>query len=145
MNIIVDTNIVFSAILNANGTIGDLLLNSPDDFKFYSPEFMKDELTKYSDKLLKASKLKKHQLLESAYRIFSSIELISEEIIKNINWKHAFEITKNIDEKDTPFVALAIEIQGILWTGDKVLIKGLKLKGYKDIYSTNDLLRFRGY
>ena len=119
MNIIVDTNIVFSAIINANGTIGDLLLNSPDDFRFYSPE--------------------------SSYRIFSAIELISEEIIKKDNWLEAFNIVKDIDEKDTTFVALAMEMQGILWTGDKILIKGLKSKGYQDIYSTNDLLKLRGY
>ena len=36
MKIVVDTNIFFSAILNTNGKIGDLLLNSDDVFQFYS-------------------------------------------------------------------------------------------------------------
>ena len=39
MKIVVDTNIIFSAILNTNGKIGDLLLNSDDVFQFYSPDY----------------------------------------------------------------------------------------------------------
>lgn len=35
MNTIVDTNIVFSDLLDANGLIGELLLNSQDEFQFY--------------------------------------------------------------------------------------------------------------
>lgn len=34
MRIIVDANIIFSAILNTNGKIGDLLLNSHNIFEF---------------------------------------------------------------------------------------------------------------
>lgn len=36
MKIVIDSNIVFSAILNKNGKIGDLLLNSDDVFQFYT-------------------------------------------------------------------------------------------------------------
>jgi predicted nucleic acid-binding protein len=145
VNIIVDTNIVFSAILNANGKIGGLLLNSPKSFSFYSPEFMIEEVNRYSDKLLKASKLKKSELLESKFRIFSSIEFISEEVISNNTWIKAFLLTKDIDEDDTPFVALTLEIDGILWTGDKKLISGLKLKDFKTVCSTDELFNLRSY
>jgi predicted nucleic acid-binding protein len=34
MKIVVDTNIIFSALLNSNGNIGDLLFNSDKDFEF---------------------------------------------------------------------------------------------------------------
>ena len=57
MNIVVDTNIIFSAILNTKGTIGDLIFNSPPDFIFISPEFMRDEIFKHYEKLLILSKL----------------------------------------------------------------------------------------
>ncbi|RDC65638.1 PIN domain-containing protein [Adhaeribacter pallidiroseus] len=49
MNIVVDTNIVFSALLNANGLIGELLLNSQNEFQFYSPELMTEEILRYSE------------------------------------------------------------------------------------------------
>jgi predicted nucleic acid-binding protein len=145
VNIIVDTNIVFSAIINANGKIGDLLFNSPENYRFYSPEFMKEEVNRYSDKLLKASKLNKTELLVSQDNIFSKIDLISEEVISNNTWRKAFLLTKNIDQDDTPFVALTLEIDGILWTGDKKLISGLKLKDFNSILSTNELHILRGY
>ncbi|MQY80111.1 MAG: hypothetical protein GH151_13115 [Bacteroidetes bacterium] len=40
MRIVVDTNIVFSAIINTHGKIGDLLMNSDNVFDFYSCNFL---------------------------------------------------------------------------------------------------------
>ena len=40
----------------------------------------------------------------------------------------AFDLCKNIDEKDTIYVALTLELRGGLWTGDKKLINGLEKK-----------------
>ena len=42
MNIIVDANIIFSGILNSNGKIGDLLINSDNFFSFIVPDFFAD-------------------------------------------------------------------------------------------------------
>ena len=36
MKIVLDTNIIFSAVLNSSGKIGDLLLTSDDVFQFYT-------------------------------------------------------------------------------------------------------------
>jgi predicted nucleic acid-binding protein len=143
MNIIVDTNIIFSAIINSNGKIGNILFNSYNDLVLYSPEFMRYEIQHYHDKLMKAAKLTEQQLLEAEYRIISQIELISEELIKKSSWEYAYELTKDIDEDDTPFVALTIELNGLLWTGDKKLIKGLKNKGWNSAYSTSDMMGLR--
>jgi predicted nucleic acid-binding protein len=54
MKLVVDTNIIFSALLSPNGTISDLLLNS-DNFDFYSPTFLLEELENHKAKLLKLS------------------------------------------------------------------------------------------
>jgi predicted nucleic acid-binding protein len=48
-------------------------------------------------------------------------------------------LTKDIDEDDTPFIALGIELNAKLWTGDKVLSKGLAKKGVDIIITTADL------
>lgn len=53
------------------------------------------------------------------YRVFTSIELISEAIISHNSWTKALELTAEIDENDTSFVALALEMDELLWTGDK--------------------------
>ncbi len=145
MKIIVDTNIVFSAILNANGTIGDLLFNSPESYNFFSPDLMRYEIERYQKKLLNLSKLNETQLFEAQYRVLSQIELISQEVIKPTIWKGAYDIVRNIDENDTSFVALTIAIDGILWTGDKKLSYGLKLSGWNKVVSTQELQILRGY
>jgi predicted nucleic acid-binding protein len=51
MIIVVDTNIVFSAILNTNSTIGDLILNSQDIFQFQSCNFLLNEIDNHWEKL----------------------------------------------------------------------------------------------
>ena len=53
MKIIVDANIIFSDILNTNGKIGDLLLNSEGFIEFISAKYMFAEIKKYYPKIQK--------------------------------------------------------------------------------------------
>lgn len=55
MKIIVNANIVFSGILKSEGKIGDLLINSGDHFKFIAPDFLRFEIHRHLDKLVKIS------------------------------------------------------------------------------------------
>ena len=47
--IIVDTNIIFSCLLNSQGKIGDLIFNSENIFDFYSNQYMRFKIRKQSD------------------------------------------------------------------------------------------------
>lgn len=143
MNIIVDTNIVFSAILNSKSVIGDILLNSSNKFQFLSCHYLWKEIDNHWDKLCKISKLKEHDLLESQRIIYKNVNFIDEAQISKLYRKRAFELVKNIDLDDIAFVALNESLESILWTGDKGLLKGLKLKGYKRIASTEDIIKLR--
>lgn len=71
--------------------------------------------------------------------ILTNLTLVSEELISERNWLAAYEFTKAVDEDDTPFVALALELNTKLWTGDKVLAKGLRAKGANLIISTTEM------
>ena len=51
MKIVVDTNIIFSALLNSNGTIGDLMFNSNKTFELYSCSYMRYEIFKHWERL----------------------------------------------------------------------------------------------
>lgn len=46
MKIVVDTNIIFSTLLNSSSNIGDLLFNSDKHFEFYSCSYMRYEIQK---------------------------------------------------------------------------------------------------
>lgn len=143
MRIVVDTNIVFSAILNTSSLIGELLFNSENQFDFYSSEFVEVEMLKYSPKLMKATSMRKEQLEIAIRQVFNNIHLISNEIISPEHWMEAYQLTSSVDEKDTPFVATAISMDAALWTGDKKLITGLRKKGFNDIMNTQDILQRR--
>lgn len=143
MRVVVDTNIVFSAILNSNGLIGELLFNSEDQFEFFSSEFIIDELTKYKTKLQALTKMSEVKLDVSIDQVMKKIDLISSEALSEIHWHRAYELVADVDENDTPFLATAISIEATIWTGDKKLINGLRTKGFQDIYSTAELFEIR--
>ena len=143
MKIVVDTNIIFSALLNSNGTIGDLLFNSDKHFEFYSCNYMRYEIKKHWERLEDISKLSDDQLQVSYTQILSKLKFINEEIIPVEIWLASEEITKDIDIDDTDFVALTKFLKATLWTGDKVLYNGLKKLNFKKLLNTTELLAVR--
>ena len=143
MKIIVDTNIIFSAILNSNGNIGNILFNSSEIFEFYSCNYMRYEIEKHWKKLLKISKLSENELKESHYCVLSKIHFINEQLIPSKTWLQTEELICDIDIDDIDFVALAKYLKAYLWTGDKELCLGLKSKNFKRVYTTDDLLKIR--
>ena len=48
--------------------------------------------------------------------------------------KKVFDLCRDIDEKNIPFVAVTIELDGLLWTGDKKLRNGLESKGFNSFF-----------
>jgi predicted nucleic acid-binding protein len=139
VKIVVDTNIIFSGLLNTNSTIGELLINSDSIFEFYSCSYMRYEIQKHWEKLKKISKLSDQQLVDAQFNLFSRLKFINEDLIPESTWKKAVSLTRDIDIDDTDFIALTIYIKGNLWTGDKELYEGLKNKGFKKVFSTHDL------
>lgn len=143
MKVIVDTNIVFSALLNPISTISDLILNSEDSFTFYSPSTILTELKNHEKKLLKLSGLKADELEELKIYLFKHIHLISLETLSKDSWTYAVQLVEKVDPFDAPFVAMAIELNGVLWTGDKKLKSGVSSKEFNSILETKELLKLR--
>ena len=119
MKVIVDTNIIFSALLNTSGTIGDLIFDSENVFDFYSCGYMRFEIEKHWIKLKHISKLTDTNLKESLFRLFTKIHFINEELITQKLWLKAEKLA------------------------DKGLYTGLKNKGFEKVITTQDLLIIR--
>ena len=143
MKIIVDANIIFSAILNSNGKIGDLLINSDDYFAFIAPEFLRLEIAKHYKKLSKISGLSIDNIKKSERIITQKISFIAPEIINKSIWNSAAKLVEDIDPNDTMYIALSKHTKSKIWSGDKKLTAGLNAKNFKNIISTNQLFDLR--
>lgn len=143
VRIIIDTNIIFSALLNSRGSIGDIIFNGKADFTFFSNAYMIHELEQHWDKLLKLSALNNQNLQISKHHLFSLITFIDENEITPKHWLDAERLIADVDEDDIDFLALTLYLEGTLWTGDKRLYKGLKSKGFQNVVDTSDLLKIR--
>jgi predicted nucleic acid-binding protein len=139
MRIVVDTNIIFSAILNIEGKIGQLIINGSKYFDFFSIKQLKDEIEEHRDKILKATQYDYIQYMDIYQLIFNKIRFIDDILISDVELKKSIELVSGIDEDDAVFVALTNHLHSKLWTGDKKLISGLKKKGYNKVITTNEL------
>ena len=141
--VIVDTNIIFSCLLNSQGTIGDLIFNSETIFDFYSNEYMLYEIRKHWERLKKISKLTDIELQTSYDKLLTKLTFINEQLIPENIWRTSETLVADIDINDTDFIALTKYLKGILWTGDKPLYDGLKAKRFRSVYNTADLIKLR--
>jgi len=137
--VIVDTNIVFSALLNINSRIGQILINGKSHFDFYSPAYVKFEIFKYKEKIKSIGKLTDDEFLETYGLILKNITILNHSIIPAKIYENAELMCQDIDIDDTIFVAVSDFMKGILWTGDLKLLNGLLKKGYKNLIKTDDL------
>lgn len=139
MKVIVDTNIVFSAILNSQSWIGQILLHSDKSMKFYSPKFLQKEILNHIGKIKKLTGLSGEEVAEVIDILYSKINFISEEFIPNEILLKADELTRHVDFDDVLFVALSIHLKCKLWTGDKVLMEKLSKNGFNKFITTPEL------
>ena len=141
MNLIVDTNIIISGLITPQGTIAELIFNKLDKSILVSPRFMLDELQDKFDKILRITKYSNKYLTDLIYLIHKKIDFIDDDLISFENQKIAFELVQDIDKKDLLFVALSLQTNYEIWTGDLKLINGLRQKGFGSIISTNELVK----
>jgi predicted nucleic acid-binding protein len=126
MKIVVNTNIVFTTLLNSNSRICKILLNSKDHFQFFSCNYLLAEIKRHRAKLLKLTKLTDSDLSELEELITKNISFIDERLLLNDLLINSELLLKSIDPDDSVFVALTKHLGGKLWTGDKELYNGLK-------------------
>lgn len=131
--VVVDTNVLFSAILRPGGAFVETLLKSPPEF--YICESVLIELFRRKDKLVQASRLTAEEVVLAYGQVLSTVNLYKEGLIAASYWDRAYELCADVDPSDTPHVALAFALDALLWTGDKRLRKGLESKGFDRFFT----------
>lgn len=140
MKIIVDTNIVFSGILNQKSRIGKILISEQKYFDFYSCFYLQTELKNHYPKIAHIAKKSIDRIIEIEKYVTKNIKFVNEFIIPENIIVESEKLVEDIDFDDILFVALTKHIKGKLWTGDNKLIEGLKLKGFTQIITTQEIL-----
>ena len=134
--VVIDTNIVFKALRLQYSAIRDRLAD--ERYHFYAPKFLIVEIFKHKEKLLKNNLQVEDDLYEYLNSLLQRITFVNEDTISIGSYVEAFRLCKDVDEKDVPFVALAIELSCSLWTRDQPIIDGLVSKGFDDFFDVNN-------
>ena len=133
--VIVDANIAFKTLVAGRGDLRSPL--SPVvSLRFFAPRFLFVELFKHKDRLLRASRLTEQEILQALYTLVSRIEFVNEADIPLTTWMEAHRWCRDVDEKDTPYVALALHLEARLWTDDAALKTGLRGRGFERFFET---------
>ena len=132
MKVVVDSNIIFSALLKSPNRYCDTICLSGDEF--YTPKFMFVEIFKYKERIVRQSKMPEEEVLEMLYRLILNLRFFDETLISTRNFLRAFQLVKDTDRNDLIFVALTFEIGGKLWTSDLELKNGLRAGGFDGFY-----------
>lgn len=132
-SLVIDTNLIFSALIPKASQIREILFEST--LTFYSPNFLIIEIYKHKDKLLKSSKLTESEFYLYFNGIIERIKFIPLDSISTDSRQKAYNLCHDVDIKDTPIVALSIDLAIPLWTGDNKLKDGLREKGFTNFYN----------
>lgn len=132
MKIVVDANVIFSAIIQRKFTSEMLACKK---FDFYAPEFIFVELETYRDILKEKGKLNDLEF-----------DLVIAELCKKIKptsyleFCHLLSHARRIcpDKNDVMYFALAMKLNCPLWSNDK----RLKTQNFVRVYSTEEMLIF---
>ena len=131
MELIVDANVLMSALISTEGKTYDLILNGT--IKLFSPEFLLEEVEEHKKEILSKSGLS-----DSDFELFLSLISSQIEFIPHTEFKkyasEAEKITPDIDDSD--YFALALKLRWGIWSNDKKLKQQNKVK----VYSTTEII-----
>jgi predicted nucleic acid-binding protein len=128
MEIVIDSNKIISAVVS-KGIVRRIVIFS--GINFYAPKELVEEIKKHREEICKRIGLKTeffNFILEEL--ILPKLNIVEESKYAN-KISEAYTISKEFDEKDTPFIALALKLKVPIWTNDKSMIEyGIKSQAY---------------
>jgi len=130
MIVIADSNLIISSLYSPTGTIATIL-KTEKNVQFTAPDFIFTEIENHFTEIVDVTDKSKRELNFELKKIVAKIKFVPVSEIPMLHIKKAISIVEDIDIDDTFFVALHLYKKHKIWTGDKVLIKGLEKKDTK--------------
>ena len=113
----INTNIIISALVKRKYTY-ELIISGK--LRLYTPKVMMNEVLEHVDEIAERAGLSRSEVLFFLNALLEHIMVIDEDMyIDKI--AEAYEACKKFDEKDTPFIALALKLGIPIWSNDKDL------------------------
>ena len=122
MKVVMDSNILFSALMSGKELYVDIFRV----LQIYVPDFIFKEIAKYEHRIIEKANLK-NEFTFFVRELFYEITVIPKLAISKESNQRALSLCADIDAKDSPYLALSIELNVPLWTNDKKLIQGFRL------------------
>jgi predicted nucleic acid-binding protein len=132
MMLVIDSNIIFSAIISPRGTTSELIFTK--DLTLFSALTLKKELFEHKNELLKKSGLNETDFELLNIILFSKITFLDEEELDSFILK-----AKTIcpDPDDVAFFAVALKKGIPLWSNDSLL----KNQDFVKVINTKELVK----
>jgi predicted nucleic acid-binding protein len=135
MKFVIDSNIIFSSLISGKTFYMEFL----NTHEAYAPDFLLEEISEYERLIIEKTPLQ-DDFYDYAREIFKYLKIIPKIAIRPKIWEKALDLCGDIDEKDTPFLALSLEMKIPLITRDKKLYRGLISKCFDHIILFEDFL-----
>jgi len=137
---IVDTNVLFSAMISPTNDIARFILSrTKHDITFYAPKYLLGEIANHEPRIKEIARISEDEFQLVAQKIYREIIFVEDAIIPFEEWVNALRIVRDIDPDDAAFVALNNLMNETFWTGDMKLYNGLISKGYTRIVTFKQL------
>ncbi len=133
MKLVLDSNIIFSALIKKSTTRNIIL---SDVFELHAPEYIFNEISKHKELLLRKSKMNEEELDALLLLLQKHIHLVPKEKY-NEKMALAEDILKDIDVTDSPFLALALDLNCPIWSNDG----HFKQQDRVEVHTTKELIK----
>ncbi len=130
MDLVVDANILFAALISKGATV-ELMLDQ--NMHLFAPEFIMEEFSKYQTEILDKTKRTPEEFFPILESLKQVITLVPFEEFKNY-LPRAREVCPK--SEDVYYFALALKLNCGIWTNEKKLKDQSQVK----IYATSEIL-----
>jgi predicted nucleic acid-binding protein len=132
MKIVIDTNLIFSTLIIRHQHREAALFRM--GHQFFTPNFAFREIYEKKERILRYTRRPVQEFYVIFEQLIQTIQFVRDAAVSRESKYVAYRLCVGVDEKDVPFVALALELDAKLWTGDKKLKTHLLTEGYDNFF-----------
>lgn len=134
---VIDANVLFNAFISGKEVFRLLF----SECIIYVPDYAFLEIEKYKTRILSKTKLTEQEFKEFVLTLLQNVIVIPNLLLSPVTLKQAYHLCQSIDEKDTIYVATAIEFGFTLITSDRKLYYGLKERNFTQVVLLEDVIK----